>query len=147
MTVSQKATKLSRIKKDPLLQALIDRLPQEANWPVERQLAWLNLVAMAFGTIYGGDAAQHLGIKVEPLAMEPVATPAPKKPAKPKQPDYPFIIDKGGFVLRGNGEPVLPSDVTGPIHDLRGQDGDIRSIIWADGSMGLNGADLTISAA
>lgn len=143
---SRKVPKVSRVKKDPLLQALIAKLPQEADWPVERQLSWLNLMAMAFGTVYGGDAAQRLGIKAEPLALEPSPSPTPKEPPKPKEPDYPFIIDKGGFVMRGNGEPVLPGDVTGTIYDTRGQDGDIRTIVWADGSMGLNGADLTISA-
>jgi hypothetical protein len=42
---------------------------------------------------------------------------------------------------------VLPKDVTGEIYDTRGIDADLRTITWADGTTGLNGADLTITSA
>jgi len=69
------------------------------------------------------------------------------KPRKPHPTAFKFIIDNQGVVRRGNGEPVLPSDVTDIIHDYRDGEADLRSIIWADGSTGLNGQDLTIVAA
>ena len=77
--------------------------------------------------------------------------PQPAKPAaapKPPQAAYRFMIDENGVVMRTkDGKPVLPGDITSEIYDVRGQAGDLRSIIWADGSTGLNGADLTIVGA
>ena len=77
--------------------------------------------------------------------------PQPAKPAaapKPPQAAYRFMIDENGVVMRTkDGKPVLPGDITSEIYDVRGQAGDLRSIVWADGSTGLNGADLTIVGA
>lgn len=143
---------MARPKKDPLLQALIDKLPPESDWPVDKQLAWLNLMAMAFGTIYGGDASQQLGIKQEPNPMQvppkSVSLTPAKKPTKPNSAEYAFIIDEGGYVRRGgNGEQLSPKDVAGKtVYDMRGLSGNPGSIIWADGSTGLNGADINISS-
>lgn len=126
---------MPRHKIDPLLAALIKKLPAGNEWPVDRQLAWLNMTAMAFGSIYGGDAAQRLGIKpekIEPPKFEPVKR------------RHPFIIDEKGYVKRGTGERIMPKDVAGEIFDMRGFDSDLRAIIWADDSTGLNGQDLMI---
>ena len=140
---------MPRTKSDPLLAALIAKLPPtNTEWLVERQLAWLNLMAMAFGTVYGGDAAARLGIKVDGSALSSAspATASSAAPAfvKPK-PSYPFIIDEHGYVRDKKGKQVLPTQVTDMIVDLRGEGGDLREIVWADGSTGLNGADLTIT--
>ena len=82
-------------------------------------------------------------VSTSPPAAASSATPVP---AKPKAPSYPFIIDEHGYVRDKKGKQVLPSQVTDAIVDLRGELGDLREIIWADGSQGLNGADLTITA-
>ena len=139
---------MTRPKKNPLLHALISELPDAgSDWPVEKQLAWLNLMAMAFGMVYGGDAAQQMGASTEKKTVEPAKFGAVKKTEKPK-PTYAFMIDEGGYVMRGNGERVSPKEVNGKtVHDMRGIDGDLGAIIWADGTMGLNGADINISAA
>ena len=65
------------------------------------------------------------------------------------EPRYPFIIDQSGFARRGTGDrnAVRPDEVTDTIYDMRGIDGDMKTIVWADGSTGLNGRDLTIVAA
>jgi hypothetical protein len=97
-------------------------------------------MAMAFGTVYGGDAAAQLGGKQPaPQAFKPVVV-------KPK-PQFPFYIDEQGAARKQDGSPVKASEVKGELVDLRGQDGDMKTIRWADGSTGLNGADLTIVAA
>ena len=43
----------SSLKADPLLQALIDKLPKaSAVWPIEDRANWLKAAAMAFNLIY-----------------------------------------------------------------------------------------------
>lgn len=128
---------MPRSKQDPLIAALIAKLPQGGtDWPVDQQTAWLNLMAMAFGAVYGGDAATKMGSK-------PVAQ-VPRKPAAAVA--FPFFIDRDGFVRNALNQRVLPKDVDGPIFDMRGQDADVRTIIWKDESTGINGRDLVISA-
>jgi hypothetical protein len=131
---------MPRTKSDPLLAALIKKLPAPGNeWPVDQQLAWLNLMAMALGAVYGGDAAAKLGKSdVRPVFIPPQP--------KPKAPKGGFYIDDEGLVKNGAGKRVLPKDVTGEIYDTRGLDADLRSITWADGTTGLNGADLTVTS-
>ena len=140
---------MSKPKTNPLLAALIGELPPaQTQWPVERQLAWLHLTAQAFGVVYGGDAAAQLANKIvadQPKAAAQPTPPAP--PPKPAAPVYPFIIDQQNFVRKGKGkkERVLPGEVTDIIYDLRGMDGDIGTVVWADDSVGVNGRDLTIT--
>ena len=106
-------------------------------------MSWLNLTALAFGTIYGGDAAARLGFKGEALPpAAPVVKPA--APTPQPAPKHPFMIDKQGYVKNAKGKRLMPSDITDIIVDLRGIDGDMKTITWADDSQGLNGADLTI---
>ena len=141
---------MAKPKSDPLLAALIAKLPDDKDWPVERQLAWLNLMAMAFGAVYGGDAAARL--KAEPytplvldrrdvLDMRSVNPPAPKPKPKPT-----FYVDVDNYARKTNGDRIVASEVHGPLVDLRGLDGDMKTIIWADDSTGLNGRDLPIMA-
>lgn len=131
---------MARPKRDPLIAAMIAKLPETGDWPVDRQLSWLNLMAMAFGTVYGGDAAARLTAPhVSPL---PAATPFHPKPKTA----YQFYIDESGKVRNQKGAQIKAIEVKGDLYDLRGQDGDVKTIQWADGSTGLNGADLTIIA-
>jgi len=131
---------MARSKRDPLIAAMIAKLPNGGEWPVDRQLAWLNLMAMAFGTVYGGDAAAQLGNKAS-------AAPAPTfKPVEKAKPRFPFYIDEQGKARNIYGTPIKAHEVKGEIVDLRGMDGDVNTIQWADGTTGLNGADLTIVA-
>lgn len=136
---------------DPLLAALIAKLPPtNTEWPVDKQMAWLNNMAMAFGLVYGGNACERLkgDTAEQPKAAQPAPPAAPPAPAPPKKPTYPFIIDTDGFARRGTGDKarVTPDQITDMIFDLRGLDGDMKTIVWADDSTGLNGRDLTIVA-
>lgn len=130
---------MARPKRDPLIAAMIAKLPESGEWPVDRQLAWLNLMAMAFGTVFGGDAAAYL------RADKPLPAQFTPPPVKPK-PVYAFYIDNDGKAKNQHGKPIKSGEVKGELYDLRGQDGDVKTILWADGSTGLNGADLTIVA-
>ena len=133
---------------DPLLAALIAKLPAaDTEWSEEKQIGWLKLMAMAFATVYGGDALARLGATTAaPFQATPAAAPPP--PAKPKPPQYPFIIDKDGYARNGRTNArISPDQATDMIADLRGMDGDMKTIVWADDSQGLNGRDLTIVAA
>lgn len=132
---------MPRLKSDPLLAALIRKLPAPGGeWPVDQQLAWLNAFAVNMGVVYGGDAAAKLGS----AQIKPVFMPVQQKP---KLPRGGFYIDDEGIVRNGAGKRVVPKDVTGEIYDTRGLDADLRTIKWADDSIGLNGADLTITSA
>lgn len=131
---------MPKSKSDPLLAALIAKLPPSGTeWPVDRQMAWLNLMAMAFGTVYGGNAIEQVPF----LRGEKVGQFEPKvRFVAP--PEHRFLIDKNGYVRRGTGERVSPKDIDADVFDERGQMGDLRTIVWADDSTGLNGADIMI---
>lgn len=132
---------------DPLLSALVAKLPDsDAEWPVERQLAWLNLMAMAFGVTYGGDAAARIGIKSSGIEAKPVEQTKPSPAPLPPPVVHKFIIDMDGRACTARGKPVMPSEINDVICDLRGPDGDVRTISWADGSTGIQGWDLVITA-
>jgi hypothetical protein len=48
---------------DPLIQALIQKLPEAGPWPVDERVNWLRLLSMAFQMTYGPD--QQIEIKKE----------------------------------------------------------------------------------
>jgi len=79
---------------------------------------------------------------LKPLSQLPKTALLFEKP----EPKFPFYIDEQGNALNGAGKPIKASEVKGDLVDLRGMDGDVKTIKWADGSTGLNGADLTIVA-
>lgn len=127
---------MARPKRDPLIAAMIAKLPEAGPWPVEDQAAWLDLMRMTFGLVYGGAVA-----KSQPVTATEVRAMASKMDAR-----YPFYIDTDGVAKGKAGRPINPRDIKGELFDLRGEHGDMKTIRWADGSTGLNGADLTIVA-
>ena len=132
---------MPRTKSDPLLAALIKKLPLGNNWPVDQQLAWLKMMAMAFGTIYGGNVLAMLEGK--PAPFKPfVVGPYPEIVG----PSFPFYVDTDNYARRKGGDRVLAKDVKGTLYDLRGEDGDLAAIIWADDTTGIEKAGrITIS--
>jgi hypothetical protein len=138
---------MGKAKLDPLLAALIAKLPpQSTAWSDTQQLAWLNLMAMAFGSVYGGQVSAKLGTAPLLQTAPPVVAPSTPKPA-PKKANYPFLIDEAGYARNAKGKRITAGEVTDVLYDLRGIDGDVNGIIWADDSIGLNGSDLTIAVA
>ena len=131
---------MARAKLDPMIAVLIEKLPKAGEtWTQEQQFSWLRLMAMVFGSVYGGNVAEVYGANpVKPIAPTP---------AKPTTIPHRFIIDEKGYAKNAAGKRILAKDAgTVPIFDTRGEEGDMRSIIWADDSKGLNGADVVITA-
>lgn len=123
--------------RDPLLDALIAKLPEPGKpWGEAEQYAWLRMWAMGLGVVYGGNVVGYLDGKTAP-APAPVEVEIPKPN---------FYIDESGYAMNKRGKRVKASEVTDVLYDFRGEDGDVGTIVWADDSIGLNGADLTISA-
>jgi hypothetical protein len=127
---------MPRTKQHPLIAATINELPKKGeSFPADQKAAWLKLMAMALDTVYGG---QPFG--GDPLQPYKTVTQSAKLPHR-------FVIDDKGYAKNSAGKRILPKDVgTTPIFDMRGELGDMREIIWADESKGLNGADLVITA-
>jgi hypothetical protein len=139
---------------DELVAAVVRKLPAPGKpFPAEARAAWLRMAAMAFDVSYG--AADEL-----PAFLPPSALPAAKEPAamgdvvafRPAQASPKatkvlprFLIDTDGIAKLNSGQRILPGDVVGPIYDLRGELGDLSSIVWADGTRGVAGLHLEIS--
>ena len=135
---------MSRPKTDQLLTALIAQLPPAGqDWAVERQDAWLDLMRTALRMRHGG------GVPAPAMDVYThLKGTAALKPAPRPKPTYPFIIDEQGFAKNGKTQKrIMPSEVEGDLFDLRGMDGDMKTITWADDSTGLNGVNFNIAAA
>ena len=54
-------------KADPLIQALVDKLPKaNAVWPIEERAKWLKAAAMAFNLIYKAGERESSGFQQTP---------------------------------------------------------------------------------
>jgi hypothetical protein len=142
-----------RCAPDPLLAALIDKLPPTGTaWPAEARAAWLQMMWMAFGVVYGapGDTPVELPAFLSfwssPTAQAPPRHDEPAAPRTPAPPGPRYLIDGEGFARLNTGERIMPSDVGSSIvYDARGELGDLGAIVWADGSRGVAGLRLEIS--
>jgi len=135
---------------DPLLAALIGKLPTSGtSWPGDKRAAWLKMMWMAFDVVYEGEAIEMPAFLFNPGPQVPSVTAASTGQAakQANTPSFPFYIDRDGFARRAGGAPVNPQDVIGTIFDHRGEAGDLRAIIWADGRTGVAGLQLDIAAA
>ena len=120
----------------------IEKTPTPKQWAkIKERVSGLQAmpgVAPAQSRTYTDGAAASTSIITLPHTSRP-------------EPQYPFIIDKEGYVRRGKGKKqrVLPGEISSEVYDLRPQGefgADLNVIVWADNSTGLNGADLTIVA-
>ena len=132
---------------DSLIAAVIGKLPESGtDFPVERQKAWLKMMALALATVYGGEAVSfEEPAQARPTDPKPEAAPPPTQP-KPRELDYPFMVDRAGFARNRKGKRILPAEVTDVLYDMRGEGGEPSGIVWADGSAGVpGGCDISIS--
>lgn len=149
---------------DPLFAAMIAKLPPaDKAWDVDKQVSWLNMMAMAFGTVYGGNAAEKLACKCHETLPQPLlfGGPAgggmgppgqvPQKFARngaaepePRTSIHPFYIDPDGYARNKKGVRVLKSDTHDYIADMRGEDGDPNAVVWADETVGPPDVPVTI---
>jgi hypothetical protein len=138
---------MAKAKHDPLLAALIAKLPADAGrWPRTERVAWLQMLAMAFDVVYGPcdgirvapDAEHGHGRDVNddggasaPLpgsAEQPSARPAPAAAQR-------FYVDRDGFAM-GDGRPITMADLPAGavLWDERVgiESGDVSAILWRD---------------
>jgi hypothetical protein len=56
----------SSVKPDPLIQALVDKLPKpDTIWSIDDRAKWLRTAAMAFNLIYRTDEGNEADLKIE----------------------------------------------------------------------------------
>lgn len=158
MAESKKRNRTPAIRRDPLIDALIRKLPPEnGQFAVEARLAWLRMAVQAFDVAYGPAAAiaesrdgrdPHIvdfmrqkmaGIEnpkppADDSNVTPLRRPTEDEIAALDEPRY--YIDKDGFARGPGGARVKVSDVPGDaiIEDERGTGGELDTIVWADGS-------------
>jgi hypothetical protein len=134
---------MTKAKHDPLLAALIAKLPIETeHWPRDNRIAWLRMMALAFDVVYGPCG----GVLIAPdeahdrrrAGETDEAATAPHSifdDVGPPRPPHRFYVDHDGFAM-GDGRPIamedLPADAT--LWDERtGMEcGDVAAILWRD---------------
>jgi hypothetical protein len=136
-------------ERDPLLGALIDKLPPSgAAWPVDKRAAWLELVWKTFDLVYeGAPEPAELPAFIASRAAAPAIAPAPVASVAPAPPLPPgakvhaappqFYIAPDGRALRDpGGVPVAATEVPNgeTIWDKRSGNKALDTIIWRDGT-------------
>jgi hypothetical protein len=134
---------MTRAKHDPLLAALIARLPADAwPWPCGDRIAWLQMMAMAFNVVYGpcggievaaaasdDRSAVDDGGAAAALHATAAGHAAPAASTLPRR----FYVDRDGFAM-GDGRPVAMEDLPAGavLWDERVgiESGDASAILW-----------------
>lgn len=153
---------------DPLIAAVLKKIPG-ADATREQRLSWLRMVAMAMDNVHGqvgepieipdflgprpaADDSSAAASTIAPLARGsnplPPLLPAGSKPQIVRKVDPPrFFIDREGVARKDPGRiPATFEEANGDIwFDERGE-GDLGSIRWADGTRGVLGKSIEISA-
>lgn len=159
--------------RDAVIGALIGKLPiPGATWDRQARVAWLRQMAMAFDSAFGPERTIAIDEIIRPIGEytgdaallladagaasivdwnKAKAEAAPSKPALsivPKTKPPRFFIDVHGFARKDpSGDQILPHEIGGDtLFDDRGEFGDLGSIVWADGSQGVMGLQIDISA-
>ncbi len=137
---------------DPLIQAMIDRLPKPGDeFPRVERERWLALMKANMDLVYGQTGEEqatldlyqkvfpngHEGIDPMAGAVNFIEKTTTKKFKPNLLPD--FYVGEDGFCYSKGGDRIMPEDVKDRLVDLRGPDGDIDVIKWADDSTGLKG--------
>jgi hypothetical protein len=136
---------------DPLIQAMIDRLPKPGDeFPRVERERWLALMKANMDLVYGqtGDMPPIVQGNMIADDMKPSFVnkyvkghfhggPTPPKFKPNKTPD--FYVGEDGLCYNKAGDRIMPEDVKDRLVDLRGPDGNIDVIKWADDSTGLKG--------
>jgi hypothetical protein len=134
------------VKRDPVIAALIAKLPAErGSFNRAQRVNWLRQMAMAMDGAYGVEL--QILIDVDPPviisgrdAVIDLPNPLPPRPAPiaaPAEPDeIRYFIDKQGFARKEPGNVrIKPPDVPSSaiLEDEREGEADLDTIKWADG--------------
>ena len=142
---------------DPVVDALIDRLPRQgATWPLEQRLVWLRMMVMGFDLAYGIEAPIEIKLAGVPAVMAADVAGAPaggealrmetSKPVevgprlgkKRREADQQYVICVDGMAWKGN-KLMLPAEL-GPgdrLWDFRDGEQPLDAVVWADGEKRL----------
>jgi hypothetical protein len=133
---------MTKAKHDPLLAALIAKLPAEmAQWPRADRIAWLQMMAMGFNVVYGACG----GIRIAPeevrsddrSADAPHDMPAERPATAQAAPNVAqrFYVDRDGFAM-GDGRPIAMEDLPAGVilwdERVGIESGDAAAILWRD---------------
>ncbi len=133
---------MTKAKHDPLLAALIAKLPAElAQWPRADRIAWLQMMAMGFNVVYGACG----GIRIAPeeargddrsgVALHDAPAERPATAQAAPNPAQRFYVDRDGFAM-GDGRPIAMEDLpAGAIlwdERVGVESGDAAAILWRD---------------
>lgn len=141
----RKRVRPAAVKRDPVIAALIAKLPAEAaTFTRAQRVNWLRQVAMAFDGAYGVELAISIdvdaGVTISggPVEMPklPLRTPPAPIAAAPEPDEIRYFIDAGGFArMDPGGKRVKPTDIPNgaEIEDEREGDDELDTIKWADG--------------
>jgi hypothetical protein len=125
---------------DPLVAAVIAKLPSGGAWPREARIAWLKMAALAFDVSFGAEGGIEIAATCDPDhgertgAVHP-ATAVPVRVSAPAPPkgDKVYSIDAQGFALcNGLAIDMHELPMTCEIVDYRtGMEfGDVAGIMW-----------------
>jgi hypothetical protein len=138
---------MTKARHDPLLSALIARLPADAaQWPRAGRIAWLQMMAMGFDVVYGpcdgirvAPEERHgddRGVSDQPESRIPFHGPGERRsPTQPAPAAQRFYVDRDGFAM-GDGRPIameeLPAGVVLWDERVGIECGDATAILWRD---------------
>jgi len=138
---------MTKVRHDPLLSALIARLPADAaQWPRAARIGWLQMMAMAFDVVYGPcdgirvaseeGRSDDRGVSNQPESRIPFHGPAEHRAlAQPAAAAQRFYVDRDGFAM-GDGRPIameeLPAGVVLWDERVGLECGDATAILWRD---------------
>jgi hypothetical protein len=129
------------VKRDPVIAALIAKLPAEAaEFSRALRVNWLRQVAMAFDGAYGVQAPitvdQNIPLQKDPPLMD-LPNPIAARPAPIAGPaEVRYFIDADGFARKDpGGVRIKPHEVPDGaiLEDEREGEGELDTIKWADG--------------
>lgn len=147
MNAKPKRVRPPAVRRDPVIAALIAKIPPEGQpFDRARRVNWLRQFAMALDGAFG--VQPQIFIDVDPPVLfsgGPIDLPSVLKPSSAPAPiaapaeddEIRYFIDASGMarVSPGN-KRIRPVDVPNgaTIEDERGDDTDLDTIKWADGS-------------
>jgi hypothetical protein len=133
------------VKRDPVITALIAKLPPEgARFDRPQRVNLLRMFAMAFDGAFGVqlpiaiDAAAELVITGGPIDMPSILAPSKPQPisAPAEEDEIRYFVDQDGFARKEpGGARIKPHEIPPgfSLEDEREGDGELDTIKWADG--------------
>lgn len=148
-----RGSKRARKKRDPLIDALIQRIPAKGDYFLrDGFLMWVRTFALVCGfddlvVSFGAsphEEARQLGAVGTSGHLHAAPPSAPPGPPRQAHAGHDYFIALDGTACQRDGTPVLIGDIPADemIFDYRPVTGDFRdtgSIVWADGSRGTAG--------